>query len=112
MNPDMFFTYCMLAICLINSLTMICLWLFVSRLTSIQKQNGFIMDEINYLRNDVEFKASEIGSRFEDIKDRLIFLESSALYTMPLEPAQLNPRSAAAREMWKKRKAKKLEKKE
>jgi hypothetical protein len=70
------------------------------------------MDELNNMRNDVEYKASEIGSRFEDIKERLIFLESSALYTMPIEPAQLNPRSAAAREVWKQRKMKKLEKKE
>jgi len=47
-----------------------------------------------------------------DIKERLSFLEAAMIYTVPLEAAQLNPRSAAAREMWKRRKQKKLEKKE
>ena len=55
--------------------------------------------------------SRNIGSDMSDIIERLSFLESAALYTMPLEPSQLNPRSQAAREMWKRRKAKKLEKK-
>ena len=52
-----------------------------------------------------------IGSDMSDIKERLSFLESAMMYTMPLEP-QINARSQAAREMWKRRKQKKLDKKD
>lgn len=73
---------------------------------------GLIYLMIRNFRTDVNGQFKSIHEDLVEIRERLSFLEASSLYTMPLEPAQLNPRSAAAREMWKKRKAKKLEKKE
>ena len=68
--------------------------------------------DISDIRNDHLILSRNIGSDMSDIKERLAFLESAAIYTMPIESPQINPRSQAAREMWKRRKAKKLEKKE
>jgi hypothetical protein len=72
----------------------------------------FIGDQVNEIRADLGDFRKEMLLDITDIKERLSFLEAATLYTMPLEPAQLNPRSQAAREMWKKRKQKGLEKKE
>lgn len=72
-----------------------------------QIDQRFHAQEANHLN-----LSRNIGSDMSDIKERLSFLESAALYTMPVEPSQINPRSQAAREVWKRRKAKKIEDKE
>lgn len=68
--------------------------------------------DISDIRNDHLILSRNIGSDMSDIKERLAFLESAAIYTMPIESPQINPRSQAAREMWKRRKQKKLDKKD
>lgn len=71
-----------------------------------------IGDQVNEVRNDLGDFRDEVHSDSSDIKERISFLEAATLYTMPIETPQPNPRSAAAREMWQRRKAKRLEKKE
>lgn len=61
--------------------------------------------------NEVKSEIREIKSEISDIKERITFLESAALYTMPLEPSQPNPRSQAAKAMWNKRRQKKIDSK-
>lgn len=61
--------------------------------------------------NKVDKKLDKLEEILKDQGERLAFLEASSIYTLPLEPPQPNVRSAAAREMWKKRRAKKIEQK-
>jgi hypothetical protein len=89
-------------------------------------------DSINHienLHNDIERLRVDLDGKFDivnqylaenheniqDIKERLTFLEAYNSFSMairPYEPVQPNPRSEAAREMWKRRKQKSLDKKE
>jgi hypothetical protein len=105
-------------------------WSMVGSATAVI---GFIYGCFRSLKSDIKDQLNAINRRFEavdsrfdtvnqylaenhehiiDIKERLSFLEAAMIYTVPLEAAQLNPRSAAAREMWKRRKQNKLEKKD
>jgi DNA anti-recombination protein RmuC len=100
----------------------------------------FIYNMFRNARNDINEKFSSISKRFDkidqqfdkidarfdtvnrhlvdirnditEVKERLSFLEAANIYTMPFEPSEPNPRSQAAREMWKRRKAKRVEKKD
>jgi hypothetical protein len=61
-----------------------------------------------------EICESLIGIRdhLAEVRERLTFLEAASIYTMPLEPIQPNARSQAAKEVWVRRRQKKLEKKD
>lgn len=53
-----------------------------------------------------EHIIEEIKSDITEIKERISFLEATSIYSMPLEPVKPNARSAAAREMWARRRQK------
>ena len=72
-----------------------------------------------FFKKHMDSKFDKIDQRFDKIDatlaehgERLAFLEAANIYTMPMEPSTPNPRSTAAKEMWKKRRTKKLEKKD
>lgn len=71
----------------------------------------FLGEQSNNIRIDLSEFRNETHRDITDVKERISFLEAATLYTMPLEASELNPRSAAAREMWQRRKQKRLEKK-
>jgi 5-bromo-4-chloroindolyl phosphate hydrolysis protein len=82
----------------------------------LKEDMGLIRNDISSIRNDLkEFRAevhlehAVIRSDIVDVKERLAFLEGISVYT--LEPIHSNPRSEAAKEMWKRRKQKGLEQK-
>ena len=68
-----------------------------------------------FFKNHLDKKFDKIDARFDKVDEtlkehgeRLAFLEVAGIYTMPMESSQPNPRSAAAKEMWKRRRAKKI----
>lgn len=71
------------------------------RFEMISERITDVEEEIKYTHSEVRDCSNGIA----DIKERLSFLEASAIYTMPMEAAQPNARSEAAKEMWKKRRA-------
>jgi len=68
--------------------------------------------DINILRTEQKEFRIELHADVTEIKERMAFLEAANIYTMPAEPSEPNPRSMAAREMWRRRRQKKLEKKD
>jgi len=83
---------------------------------------GLIYWIIRNLKSDVKnhfeavfLKLNRIELGIAQIKESLAFLEAYNSFTMAMqnsEPTEENTRSKAAKEMWKRRKAKKLEKKD
>lgn len=59
----------------------------------------------------IDGRLRKIERDISDVKECMAFLEAANIYTMPMEPSQPNPRSLAAKEMWNRRRQKKLEKK-
>lgn len=68
-----------------------------------------IIDKVNSRFDQVHAEFKEIRLDLTEIKERMAFLEAANIYTMPLQPSEPNPRSQAAREMWKRRRQKSLE---
>jgi hypothetical protein len=68
-------------------------------------------DKIDARFDKVDERFDKIDESLKEHGERLAFLEAAGIYTMPMEPSQPNPRSVAAREMWKRRRTKKVEQK-
>ena len=67
-------------------------------------------DKIDSRFDRIDRDLKEIRSDITEVKERLAYLEAANIYTMPLDPIIPNPRSQAAKEMWARRRQKKLEK--
>lgn len=113
-------------IAIFQLLLIICVWCL---LRSAKECGNAVIKQLESIDNDVQRLRVVVDERFDtvnqylaenhdniqDIKERLTFLEAYNSFSMamrPYEPAQSNPRSEAAREMWKRRKQKNLEKKD
>ncbi len=91
-------------------------------IASLATVSALIYGIFRNLKGDIDTRFKDIKSEFKDIKsditiiradlvdikERLSYLEAANIYTMPLEPSVPNIRSLKAKEMWKRRKQKKL----
>lgn len=69
-----------------------------------------IKDAIKDLTREMNCRFDKVDSRLQDLGERVAFLEGETLHTSAMIPD--NPRSAAAKEVWKRRRTRKLARKE
>lgn len=97
----------------------------IDRFNGIDRQFDKMDQDIDRRGNDVHERFNKIDARFDkvdakfekieadltELKQGQAFLEAANIYTMPSEPSKPNARSQAARELWRRRRQKKLESK-
>lgn len=66
-------------------------------------------EKIDNRFDKIEKRFDRLDETLREHGERLSFLEAANIYTMPIEAVPNNPRREAAKEMWRKRKAKKIE---
>jgi hypothetical protein len=79
--------------------------------SDVKDDCDILFDQIKENSLDINELRIEVHTDLSDVKERLSFLEAAILYTTPIEPVEANPRSKAARDMWQRRKQKRLESK-
>lgn len=108
-------------IILITTMTMltIIVRILIKTFGHINRQTDAILDDLSHdiaslheRFDTINQYLAENHENIQDIKDRLKFLEAYNTFTMAIRSHESNPRSEGAKEMWKKRKQKGLEKKD
>jgi DNA anti-recombination protein RmuC len=82
------------------------------RFDKIDQRFEKVDQKFEKIEQEIHTGFSEIRKDLSEVKERISFLEASSIYTMPLEPVYPNPRSQAAKEMWKRRRQKSISNKE